>query len=205
MIFETFLTGAILGFSMAAPIGPIGILCIQKTLNFGKLHGFASGFGAATADAIYGVIAAFGLTIISNYFIENAFFLKVVGGVFLIYLGINLLKSSKNLDINREIKKENLMLTYLNTFFLTLTNPMTIIYFTLLFSGFVVPKSSYYMSLILVIGVFSGSILWSGFLTLVSSKFSKKCSSYMEKINKISGMLLIAFALFIFSSALKQF
>ncbi|MBA2853702.1 threonine/homoserine/homoserine lactone efflux protein [Methanococcus maripaludis] len=205
MIFETFLTGAILGFSMAAPIGPIGILCIQKTLNFGKLHGFASGFGAATADAIYGVIAAFGLTIISNYFIENAFFLKVVGGVFLIYLGINLLKSSKNLDINREIKKENLMLTYLNTFFLTLTNPMTIIYFTLLFSGFVVPKSGYYMSLILVIGIFSGSILWSGFLTLVSSKFSKKCSSYMEKINKISGMLLIAFALFIFSSALKQF
>ncbi|WP_459202280.1 LysE family translocator [Methanococcus sp. CF] len=205
MIFETFLTGIILGFSIAAPIGPIGILCIQKTLNFGKLHGFATGFGAATADAMYGIIAAFSLTVISNYFIENAFFLKVIGGIFLIYLGVTSLKSSKNLELIQDVKKEKLIITYLNTFFLTLTNPMTIIYFTLLFSGFVIPQSDYYMSLILVIGVFSGSLLWSGFLTVISSKFSKKCSKHVDKINKISGMLLIAFALFVFSSALKQF
>ena len=83
-----FLRAFLIGISIAAPVGPIGVLCIRRTLSNGKLAGFLSGMGAATADMVYGAIAAFGLTFITNLLVENAFWLKLVGGLFLLYLGI---------------------------------------------------------------------------------------------------------------------
>ena len=83
-----FLRGLIMGISIAAPVGPIGVLCIRRTLAQGKLAGFISGLGAATADAIYGIIAGFGITFISGFLIAQARWLSLVGGLFLCFLGI---------------------------------------------------------------------------------------------------------------------
>ena len=89
--------GVIIGFSIAAPVGPIGVLCIRRTLAEGRLSGFLSGLGAATADATYGMIAAFGLTTISNFLIGQQIWLRLIGGLFLCYLGIKTFKT-KTLD-----------------------------------------------------------------------------------------------------------
>jgi threonine/homoserine/homoserine lactone efflux protein len=82
-----FLKGFIIGISIAAPVGPIGILCIQRTITYGKLNGLATGLGAASADAVYGFIAAFGLTFISNFLVDQQTWFRIIGGAFLIYLG----------------------------------------------------------------------------------------------------------------------
>jgi len=87
MSFDFFLKGLVLGFSIAAPVGPIGVLCIRKTLEFGRFSGLFSGLGAACADAIYAIIAAFGLTFIANFLLEGQFWLRLIGGIFLLYLG----------------------------------------------------------------------------------------------------------------------
>ena len=79
------LKGLIIGLSIAAPVGPIGILCIRRTLNQGRLHGFISGVGAATADAVYGTVAAFGLTIVSQFLIDQRLWIQLAGGLFLIF------------------------------------------------------------------------------------------------------------------------
>ena len=94
--------GIVLGFSIAAPVGPIGILCIRKTLQYGRLSGFFSGLGAALADMIYGSIAAFGLTIISNALLAFQFWLRLSGGIFLVYLGI---KTCFSKSIKQDDKK----------------------------------------------------------------------------------------------------
>ncbi|MGD8657459.1 MAG: LysE family transporter, partial [Desulfobacterales bacterium] len=88
MEWGLFIKGLIIGFSIAAPVGPIGILCIQRTLSDGNVQGLVTGLGAATADAIYGFIAAFGLTLISNFLVNQSFWIRVIGGLFLCYLGI---------------------------------------------------------------------------------------------------------------------
>ena len=82
-----FIKGFIIGISIAAPVGPIGILCIQRTLTGGKIYGLITGLGAATADAVYGSMAAFGLTFISNFLVQQQYWFRLLGGIFLCYLG----------------------------------------------------------------------------------------------------------------------
>ncbi len=125
MEFSFLTKGIILGFSMAAPVGPIGILSIRKTLQFGRLSGFFSGLGAAVADTIYGVIAAFGLTLISNVLLAGQFWLRLIRGAFLIYLGLKtfIAKPTKK---TTEVSHKNFSNDFISTFFLIITNPMTI-------------------------------------------------------------------------------
>ena len=93
MELEFFIKGIAIGFSLAIPVGPIGLLLIRRTLTRGRVAGLASGLGAATADALYGCIAGFGVTLLSNFLLENSYMLRVVGGAFLCYLGIKIFLS----------------------------------------------------------------------------------------------------------------
>jgi len=133
MEINFFLRGMIIGFSIAAPVGPIGVLCIRRTLAEGKASGLISGLGAATADAIYGCVAGFGLTFISNLLIHQQMWLRLVGGAFLCYLGFKTF-FSKPSESTVTIKSNNLLRAYASTLFLTLTNPMTILSFARLFA-----------------------------------------------------------------------
>ena len=136
-----FLKGIILGFSIAAPVGPIGILCIRKTLQFGRFSGLFSGLGAAVADTIFAVIAAFGLTLISDALLAGQFWLRLVGGAFLLYLGWKTF-FTKVLDKSQKISHTNLLHDFISTFFLTITNPMTILAFIAIFAGVDYPASA---------------------------------------------------------------
>lgn len=197
MDYLFILKGLILGFSIAAPVGPIGLLCMNKTLANGKLSGFLSGVGAASADMIYGAIAAFGLTAISGFLLKQAFYIKLFGGLFLCYLGIaTFIAAKKQQDKNYDSK--GLLNDYLSTFILTITNPMTIISFTAVFAslGIVTEDKGFLNSAFLVLGVFAGSALWWLLLSYIVSFIGNKSNEkFVVLTNKFSGLIIFAFGL----------
>jgi threonine/homoserine/homoserine lactone efflux protein len=194
---ELFLQGLILGFSIAAPVGPIGVLCIRRTLAEGRAAGFMSGLGAATADAIYGSIAAFGLTIISSILVEQKIWLGLIGGAFLCYLGIRTLLAAPARDAALA-QGQGLLGAYASTFFLTLTNPMTILSFAAMFAGFVRGSSDFVTSAMLVLGVFIGSAAWwlmlSGGVGLLRARFDLNA---MRWVNRFSGIIILMFGVLV--------
>ena len=200
------LRGLIIGFSIAAPVGPIGVLCIRRTLAEGRATGFASGLGAASADAIYGCVAGFGLTFVSDFLVSQKTWLQAIGGVFLLYLGIKTLLE-KPAKQAASAKGTGLLGAYASTFFLTITNPMTIISFTGVFLGLGLAGTSgnYASAGILVLGVFLGSALWwlalSGGVGLLREKFN---ADAMQWINRISGAIIVAFGVVALASIFIQ-
>jgi threonine/homoserine/homoserine lactone efflux protein len=198
------LKGLIIGFSIAAPIGPIGMLCIRRTVAEGRTIGFVSGLGAATADAIYGCIAGFGLTFISNFMVSQQFWLRLLGGMFLCYLGSKTLLAKPGKQTNLP-KRVGLTRAFFSTFFLTLTNPMTIISYTAIFAGLGLASISgnYGTAGVLVLGIFTGSALWSLVLIVGVGFFRKKVNpNRLLWINRISGSIIAGFGLFAILSAL---
>jgi threonine/homoserine/homoserine lactone efflux protein len=189
------LNGIIIGFSIAAPVGPIGVLCIRRTLAEGRIYGLISGLGAATADAIYGCIAGFGLTIISNFLISQHFWLRLVGGCFLCFLGVKTFVAVPP-EQTALAKGKGLFKAYTSTFFLTLTNPMTILSFLAIFAGLGIGSTSqnYVLAAMLILGVFFGSALWWLILSGGVNLFRKRVtSSGLRWINRISGAIIIVF------------
>jgi threonine/homoserine/homoserine lactone efflux protein len=197
------LRGLIIGFSIAAPVGPIGVLCIRRTLTEGRASGLVTGLGAATADAIYGCIAGFGLTLISSVLVAQQDWLRLIGGVFLCYLGLKtfLAKPAKQAALS---KGNGLIAAYATTFLLTLTNPMTIISFVAIFTGLgLTGTSGNYMSAgVLVLGVFTGSALWWVILSVGVGIFREKISDHvLVWVNRISGAVITGFGLYSLLSA----
>jgi len=198
------LRGLAVGFSIAAPVGPIGVLCIRRTLAEGRASGLVSGLGAATADAIYGCVAGFGLAFISNFLVSQQVWLRLVGGVFLCYLGLKTL-SAKPAEQAVLAKGNGLVGAYASTFFLTLTNPMTIISFAAIFAGLgLASTSGSYMSAgVLVLGVFIGSALWWLILSGGVGVFREKFNPHrLQWVNRISGAIITGFGLFALLSVL---
>lgn len=189
------LRGFLIGLSIAAPVGPIGILCIRRTLAEGRLTGFLSGLGAATADMLYGAVAAFGLTVVSDLLIGQADWLRLVGGAFLLYLGIRTFLS-KPAERAAQASRSGLFGSYLSTFFLTVTNPMTILSFAAIFAGLRLGETGgdYFSAAMMVLGVFLGSASWwlglSFGVGLLREKFTP---ARLAWANRISGMMIMAF------------
>src|SRR5512133_694932 len=125
MDLQLLLKGLIIGFSIAAPVGQIGVLCIRRTLIDGRAAGFVSGLGAASADAVYGSIAAFGLTVVSSFLVSQQSWFRLAGGIFLCYLGVRIFRSaaaSIEATGRTDMTASRLLGAYVSTFFLTLTN-----------------------------------------------------------------------------------
>jgi threonine/homoserine/homoserine lactone efflux protein len=197
MDIRFLLRGFLIGFSIAAPVGPIGVLCIRRTLAGGRSSGLVSGLGAATADAIYGCIAGFGLTFISNILIHQQSWLRLIGGGFLCYLGLKtfLARPAEQVAL---AGGNGLVGAYASTFFLTLTNPMTILSFAAIFAGLGVAGASenYVSAGVLVLGVFMGSALWWLILSGVADVFRTKLNPHwLRWVNRISGVIITGFGL----------
>lgn len=189
-----FLRGILIGFAIAAPVGPIGVLCIRRTLSHGKLAGFLSGMGAATADMFYGAIAAFGLTVITDLLVENTFWLRIIGGCFLLYLGIKTFLE-KPAGHAAQANQSGYFGAYLSTFFLTITNPITILSFAAIFAGTMLTSNTG-SPLVLVAGVFAGSASWWLALSFgVGLMRDRLTANHMAWINRISGMIIAAFGI----------
>jgi len=197
MALNFLFKGMIIGFSIAAPVGPIGILCIRRSLAEGRQIGLATGLGAATADATYGGVAGFGLTAISSFLVGQRLWLGFIGGLFLCYFGVRTF-ISKPAERAAEARGSGLFSAYLSTLFLTLTNPMTILAFVAVFAGFGLGASPDYFSAgTLVAGVFAGSALWWLLLSSGVALFRSRVNSgWMRTINRLSGGVILAFGLY---------
>lgn len=205
MDINYLLKGIVIGFSIAAPVGPIGVLCIRRTLADGRVAGLLSGLGAATADALYGCVAGFGMTLISSFLVSQQSWIRLIGGAFLCYLGVRTLLT-KPAQEPADVKKKGLLGSYASTFFLTLTNPMTILSFAAIFAGLGLAslETNYSSAGILVLGVFCGSAAWwlllSGVVGFFREKFNLKA---MQWVNRISGVIILGFGVFALISLIK--
>ncbi|MGZ6364964.1 MAG: LysE family translocator [Ktedonobacteraceae bacterium] len=194
-----FIRGLLIGLSIAATVGPMSVLCIQRTLNKGQLYGLVSGLGIATADAVYGSIAAFGLTLITNFLIMEQTWIRLIGGIFLIYLGIKtMLSKPPESAATLTMQTNGYPGAYASTFLLTLTNPLTILSFAAIFAGIGVGSASksFLSAALVVLGVFSGSTLWWIILTNIISLLRKKMDAqWLLWINRISGAIITLFGI----------
>lgn len=191
------LRGLLLGFSIAAPVGPIGVLCIRRTLAEGRATGFVTGMGAATADACYGAIAGLGLSFVMTLLIDQLLWIRLIGGLFLCYLGVRTALSHPA-ERAASASGSGLLRAYVSTFLLTLTNPMTILSFVAVFAGLGIGMSrdDYSSVVLLISGVFAGSALWWFLLSRGVSLFRRRVTSgALVWVNRLSGGIILVFGI----------
>ena len=196
-----FLRGLVLGFTIAAAVGPISLLVIRRTLAEGRVVGLVSGMGVATADGTYGAIAAFGLTAVTELLVDWRRALGIAGGLFLLWLAYKTFTSVPG-EAAETDRRRGLPGAYLSMLGLTVTNPMTILSFAALFVGLGVTGGHPAGATVLTLGVFAGSSLWWVLLTTVLAAFrSRLTANGMRRINMASGLLIGAFALVAIATA----
>jgi threonine/homoserine/homoserine lactone efflux protein len=191
-----FLQGLLLGFSIAAPVGPIGLLCIQRTLARGRLHGFVSGLGAASADSLYGIVAALGLTAMRSFLLGWQFWLQLGGGVFLVCLGGRTLLARPATSARGPADDRGLGAAYLSILLLTLANPATVLAFFAVFAGLGISPAGTPAAILLVAGVFLGSAAWWLVLSLIAGLLRRHLTDgRMRLVNIIAGSSILALGL----------
>ena len=193
------LKGVLIGFSIAMPVGPIGMLCIRYSLMRGMTYGLASEMGAACADALYGAVAGLGLTMVSTFLTSNHLWLRIFGALFLLYLGIKTFLS-KPADNSAKPNESGHWSIFMTTFFLTLTNPLTILSFAGVYAGLGIGTEEVGIipTLLLTLGVLVGSASWWMLLSMGASLFKKKMNHRASIwLNRISGAVMVSFGLLI--------
>ena len=197
---NVFLQGFVIGLCIAAPVGPIGVLCIRRSLTDGRLAGLVTGLGAASADALYGCVAAFGLTAVSSFLIGQRFCLALLGGTFLCFLGVRSF-FTRPAAMSADVPPAGLASAYAGTFVLTVANPMTILSFVAIFAAVGLESSgSTATAPLLVAGVFVGSAAWwfvlSGGVSFLRSRLDVRL---LRAIHRLSGAVITAFGVYALS------
>lgn len=195
---DTFLLkGLLLGLAIAAPVGPIGVLCIRRSLTHGFTAGFAGGLGTALADAFYAGLAAFGFAVLLADWIEANAWVRQFGAMMLLFLAWQAWNTPVNAEAP-EIDTRTLTTTFAATFMLTLTNPMTIVSFLTIFTGFGIERAGEDEITALVLGVFLGSLGWwillAGAVSALRTRIDAKAT---QLINRGAAALLAIFAFLI--------
>jgi len=195
---ELLIKGVIVGIAIAAPVGPIALLCIQRTLAGGWRAGLISGLGAAAADSVYGSIAAFSLTLVQEFLLDHTQGIARGGGIFLCLLGLRILLKKPTLEVaaRPSLSPMGLLGDFAGTFMLTLANPMTILSFIAIFAALntSAASDSYGAAATLIIGVFAGSAAWWLFLSLGIGGIRHRLDEpALRWIARLSGALVVAF------------
>ena len=197
--FGLIANGIAIGMAVAAPIGPVNLIVIRRTLHFGWLNGFLSGGGAATGDAIFAIIAGFGLTALIDLVVRFELYLQLAGGLFLVLMGLRTFFAHPHLEQGTDNPAAALAKVFGTTFALTITNPATMLGFIAIFGGvanLTTKGEDYGHAATVVASVMAGSILWwccvSGFVAY----FRKRMNDHMlEMVNHVSGALITVFGL----------
>ena len=191
-----FLRSFLIGLAVASVVGPMSVLCIQRTLARGWRYGLVSGFGIATADALYSSLAAFGLTVVAGFLVQQQTWVRGIGGIFLIYLGLRTAFTPPAVRAAAIQTEARYAGAYFSTLALTLTNPLTILSFAAIFAGIGIGggKGGGVAASFVVVGVFLGSATWWLLLTsgvaLVRTRFSP---TWLVWINRVAGVVITLF------------
>ena len=195
MDFVLFLKGLLIGLAVSIPLGPMGMVCVTRTLNHGRYSGFFSGLGAATADTIFALIAGFGISYIINFIQEKELAFQMAGGSLVIFFGLRIFRTNPvNLIRKKNISRNKLIRDFFSVLLITLTNPMAIFLFLAVFaaSNIVLDPTSILKNLVLFTGVFAGASLWWFLLSSVvyTLRYRLKLRSLVW-LNRITGGLLL--------------
>lgn len=190
------LKGIIVGFLVAVPIGPAGNLCIDRTLSNGRASGLVSGLGAVTTDGFYSAVAAYGLTVISDFILSQQHWFRLAGGIFLVFLGVKIFMSKP--PVRRDAGSgESLIADYMSSLFITLANPAPVLVFAAIFAGLGLGTSvrAPFSATAMVVGVVLGSALcWFALATWVGAFRKRMQAATIQVIRRISGSIILVFA-----------
>ncbi len=206
-LIKSLAEGISVGFIASIPLGPIGVLCIQRTLSKGRLSGFASGAGAASSDFLYAVVAGFSVSMVTNFVEQNRSLLFICGAIVLLFLGIKMMLNKPHQQVRRksESKQRNLWQDYVSTFFLTITNPLALFVFMGAFSLMGV-HSTRIERVLVVGGVLIGALCWWLLLTVMVGLFRKKITlRRLLYINRIAGALIVTLVIIAAISEILDF
>jgi threonine/homoserine/homoserine lactone efflux protein len=190
-----FIQGIVIGLTLAVPIGPISLLCIQRTIADGRLHGVISGLGVSTADCFYAAITVLGLTVISSLIVAHQYLFRSLAGVILVLIGIRVFMLVPA-GVSEKSEHDTYFKDYLSMVAIAIANPMTLIFFLVILPGFgvIIQESAFLPATGFVVGVFFGSAIWwiilCGSIGSVRSRISVK---NLGLINRISGVLISCF------------
>jgi len=193
MDFVVVIKGIIIGLMVSVPLGPMGMVVVQRTLSKGRLSGFLSGLGAASADTLFSIIAVMGFGFIIDFVEEKRFYFEIVGSLFVIYIGLRIFYSNPVTQIRRRQKKNTLFADYITVFLMTFSNPLAIFVFLALFAAvhFVTESQHYLTSFLIVLGVFAGASLWWFTITTLVSLYRQKFRlKRLWWLNKITGAII---------------
>lgn len=199
MFLMLLLKGILIGFLVSIPLGPIGILVIQRTVNKSRLAGLMSGMGAALSDTLYAVVAGFSLTFIIDFIRENELLFQAFGALVVLVLGIHIFFKNPVTDLRRNRLKGNTHFQdIISSFLVTISNPLTVFVFLAVFtsSGVAINMEKPYHSFFVILGIFSGAFIWwfslSGIVSLVKHKINLRILWW---INKAAGIIIVLFVL----------
>lgn len=202
--------GMLIGLMMSVPLGPMGVLIIQKTLHKGALSGFIAGMGAACADLFYATVAAFGLGFVINVVRAHELILQIVGGIFLLIVGLRIYFANplKQIKARRRVTKKGLLGDFLSLFFLTVSNPVTVIVFMAVFAGTSVLGDSptFTTEILILTGVLLGGSAWWYVLSTIVNIFRKKFKlRVLVTINRVSGIIITLLGGLVILAAFEPF
>ncbi len=194
---QVFIKSLVLGFLSSIPLGPIGVICIQRTLAKDRWSGFTSGLGAATADTLLAVVAGMGLSFILDFINHNQLIFKLVGGAIVIFIGVQIFfRSPVRQFKERKFAKNTVLRDFLSTLFLTLSNPIAVFIFIAMFAGLNLFNDNYIFHVIVFAGIFCGASLWWFTLTTVVSRYKNNFRlRNLWWLNKITGTLIFLFGI----------
>ncbi len=199
-VYQLYFEGIVLGILVSAPLGPIGVLTIQRTINKGRNSGIITGLGALTADTFYAALAGFGVSIITKFISNHQLSFRIIGGFILLFLAYKIFNTNISEQVkNRKIGKNNYISDFISTFLLTISNPLTIIFFGLAY-GSIGVRSTFDLErlLMLIAGISTGAaIWWFGLVSIISIFKDKFRLKQLWWINKITGILIAVFAILI--------
>lgn len=200
------LKGVVVGIVIALPVGPVGVLCVRRTLFEGATYGFVSGLGAATADTIFGIVAGFGITIVRDFMLRYQDWFAAAGGLFLLYVGVKALLQASDAE-PEPVEDEGYIAVFVSAFALTITNPITILAFAGIFAKVGVSREAGFVDMgVLVGGVFLGSLLWWLGLSFGIAALRRRTDTVrLVWLNRISGAILALSGLGLLGAATLAF
>lgn len=199
-MIEIIIKGIIIGLFVSVPLGPIGMLCVQRTLNRGRRYGIATGLGATTSDLIYTIVALFFIGFVVDFLEDKKLIIQITGSIIVIIFGIFINRSNPSRQpMPDQRKHETLMNDFFSSFILTLSNPLILFVLIALFARFefLDNNTTFFLNVIGLLSILGGAFLWWSVLTFLVSKFRNKLSYRgLKMMNRIIGIIIIVIGSF---------